>query len=161
MINQGGRRLTSVVPASTSLLLRNEISFNTVPLSEEHSNHDLYKIAAYDLTNLPQLDVLENHLVILPNPLLPSAFIDPVPEKETKHGILYIQPLPSLEVNRERINSDLLENTQTPIHVFVKPIIDTNNFQPVMNVLGISNQPLMAKDFSRFKVYQAVPDHIF
>ena len=154
----GGKRLTFVVPASTLLLPRNE--FTRVPLSEEHRNHPLFKIAAYDFTNLPQLDVPENHLVVPPTNLIPSSFNDPVPEKQTKHGILYIQPLPSLEVNRDRVNSEVLGNVQNPTHFFVKPII--NNLQPVMsNVLGLNNQQLMPDDLSRFKVYQAVPDHIF
>lgn len=159
--DQSGRRITFVVPASTSLLPRNEFPLNNVPSSKEYSNHPLYKIATYDLFNLPKLDVPENHLVVPPTHLLPSSFNDPVPAKETKHGILYIQPLPSLEVNRERVNSEQLGNARNPTHFFVKPNFDRNYLQPVMNALGLSNQQLMAEDLSRFKVYQAVPDHIF
>jgi len=165
LTGQGGKSIAFVVPASTSLLHRHDIPLDSVPSSEEQSKHPLYKIAAYNFANLPKLDVPENHLVVPSTNLLPSTFSDPAPEKEAKHGILYIQPLTSLDVNRDSVNPELLalrlKGNKNNSNHFVKSIIDRNNLGPGMNALNSSNQQKMANALPRFKVYQAVPDNIF
>ena len=160
-----GKSISFVVPASTSLLHSSDLQPYIVPSTQEYNNHPLYKIAAYDFANLPKLHTSKNHLIFQSTDLSASLPNGYVAEKKTKHGILYIQPLPSLDLNR-KMNSDILPpsskgNRQNPTHLIVNPTIGRNDLEPVLNAVTLNDLQKMAKDLSRFKVYQAVPEHRF
>ena len=127
-------------------------------------HHPLYKIASYDINNLPTLQAQQNYYQNPSNHLLLSPSNHVSQEKGARNGVLFQVPshstIPINPVGRiyESTPSSSLPTKPKTRHLFI-PATDDIEIEPIMNV--ISNQRNMVVDLSRFKVYKAVPDDLF
>jgi len=159
-ITPGQNNNNFVVPASTSLLQRPALLPGIVqPSSEQPTNPVLYNIGTYNLRNLPNLDISQNHLSQPLNQNNRLIIEEPAPEVETTYGILSVEKLPQIDENqdlqRKASNPILHSNGQHIEPLFFFPSVDEENLVQAENTL----QNRVLNWSPKFKVYQAVPNN--
>ena len=62
-----------------------------------------YNVGTYNLENLANLDITQNHLSQALKQNNPPIIEEPSPDTETKYGILSLEKLPAVDENKETL----------------------------------------------------------
>ena len=148
-----------MVPASTSLLQRPTLLPGIIqPASEQATTPVFYNVGTYNLENLPNLDITQNHLSQALKQNNPPIIEEPSPDTETKYGVLSLEKLPAVDEDKnipsKALNPILRTNGKQFEPLFFFPTINEESLVPVENTLAVDK---VLKWSPKFKVYQAVP----